>query len=628
MEAAMDRHAMACRAIIEQPDITQRELASELNVSLGTANSLVRECTQLGFFSVSPDGTYQMSDKGYAYMEKYRVDGAVITAAGFGSRFVPLTFDTPKGLLKVYGESMIERQIRQLKEAGISDITIVVGYMKEKFEYLIDKYNVSLLYNPEYSKKNTLATLYHARELFKGKNMYILASDNWMSRNIFHSYECGSWYSSVYKEGDTTEWCLTYNKKGKISRIDIGGHDSWVMYGPAFFTSEWSDAFFPILEAYYRLPGTESLYWENVIIDILNGSALNRLNEEGITVLDGRPVKDLIRSLDETGFYINPQPESTVYEFENIDELREFDKEYQDHSDNEAFELISNVFDIPESEIKDIRSLKEGMTNRSFLFRVGKKRYICRIPGPGTDELINRRDEMEVFQAIRKLRISETIIYINPNNGYKISEFIENARKPDFDDPEDIKLCTDMMNLVHDSGIKLDHSFDIWERIGFYEKLCNENGGIPFEDYKEVHEEMKELAEYLDSLGRPQTIAHIDSCIDNFLILPDGQVRLIDWEYCGMCDPLIDVAMCAIYSYFDDEKVDQLIRIYFGREPSLEERCVIYSYVALGGFLWSLWAVYKEALGEEFSEYTIIMYRYAKRYYKKVMQLRDTDYKL
>lgn len=85
--------------------------------------------------------------------KRHKVDGALIIAAGFGSRFVPLTFETPKGLLEVFGERMIERQIRQLHEVGITDITIVVGYLKEKFEYLIDKYDVKLLYNPEYSSK-------------------------------------------------------------------------------------------------------------------------------------------------------------------------------------------------------------------------------------------------------------------------------------------------------------------------------------------------------------------------------------------------------------------------------------------------------------------------------------------
>ena len=95
-------------------------------------------------------------------------------------------------------------------------------------------------------------------------------------------------------------------------------------------------------------------------------------------------------------------------------------------------------------------------------------------------------------------------------------------------------------------------------------------------------------------------------------MLPDGQVRLIDWEYAGMCDPLIDLAMCAIYSYYNIEETENLMGTYLGREPEMEERLVVYAYMALGGFLWSLWAVYKAALGEEFGEYTLIMYRYAK----------------
>ena len=132
---------------------------------------------------------------------------------------------------------------------------------------------------------------------------------------------------------------------------------------------------------------------------------------------------------------------------------------------------------------------------------------------------------------------------------------------------------------------------------------------------------MNELLDQLDALQRPKVLSHIDSVADNFLFLPDGSVRLIDWEYAGMCDPLIDISMYAIYSYYDEDAVEKLMQIYFGREPELLERKVIYSYIALGGFLWALWAVYKASLGEEFGEYTLIMYRYAKKYYKKVCLL-------
>ena len=139
---------------------------------------------------------------------------------------------------------------------GIKDITIVVGYLKEKFEYLIDRYGVKLLYNPEYSCKNTLATLYKAREILRGRNMYVLSSDNWLRENMFHTWECGAWYSSIYMEGNTSEWELIFNKKKRITGITIGGNNCWVMYGPVYFSREFSDQFIPLLENAYMAPGT------------------------------------------------------------------------------------------------------------------------------------------------------------------------------------------------------------------------------------------------------------------------------------------------------------------------------------------------------------------------------------
>ena len=92
-------------------------------------------------------------------------------------------------------------------------------------------------------------------------------------------------------------------------------------------------------------------------------------------------------------------------------------------------------------------------------------------------------------------------------------------------------------------------------------------------------------------------------------------------EYSGMCDPLIDLGMCAIYSYYKEADTERLMELYFGRPATNEERLVVYSYMALGGFLWALWAVYKSSLGEEFGDYTLIMYRYAKRYYEKIKKM-------
>ena len=481
----MDRYGLICRNILECPGITQRELAKSMDLSLGTVNGLIRECLEKGFIR-ERDGEkgreLALTDRGRELLAPYKVDGALIIAAGFGSRFVPLTFETPKGLLEVFGERMIERQIRQLYEAGVEDITIAVGYLKEKFEYLIDKYNVKLLYNPEYSCKNTLATVYRARHLLQGRNMYILSSDNWLRENMYHAYECGAWYSAAFKEGDTREWCLTFNKKGRITDVNVGGKDQWVMYGPVYLSREFSARFLPVLEAYYETPGTEQFYWEQPYVDMLKGEAKRRLEAEGGDLLARAETSSGQKASgwDQIEMYANRQPRDQVYEFENLEELRLFDPRYQNHSDNAAMDLVSRVFEVPESEITDICCLKAGMTNKSFLFRVNGSRCICRIPGPGTGLLINRRQEKAVYDTVASLGITEEVLYMNPDTGYKIARYYEGTRTADAENWKDMETCMGIIRKLHQSGLKVGHSFDIRERIGFYERLCLEHGGIPF----------------------------------------------------------------------------------------------------------------------------------------------------
>ena len=623
----MDRHGLVCRAVLEQPDITQRELAGKLDVSLGTANGLIKECLAKGYIgeksSQKGKARWRLRAEGQKLLDQYRVDGALIIAAGFGSRFVPLTFEMPKGLLEVFGERMIERQIKQLHEVGIRNITIAVGYLKEKFEYLIDKYGVELLYNPEYTSKNTLTTIYRARKVLEGRNMYVLSSDNWMRENMYHAYECGAWYSSAFQRGETREWCLYFNKKGRITDVKVGGRDQWVMYGPAYFSREFSRQFLPVLEAYYKIPGTEQFYWEQVYVDMLEGEARRRLEEEGGGLLEAAQEASGLAAArwDEIEMDVNRQPDDQVYEFENLEELRLFDPRYQNHSDNAAMKLVAEVFKVPESHIKDIRCLKAGMTNKSFLFKVEDRHCICRIPGPGTELLINREQEKTVYDAVASLEITEHVLYMNEKTGYKIADYYEGTRNADAADWDDMEKCMSMVRCLHQSGITVAHSFDIRERISFYEKLCRSHGALLFEDYEEVRGWMDWLMDTLDSMEHPKCLCHIDANVDNFLFFEDGSVKLLDWEYAGMCDPVMDVSMCAIYSYYNEEDMERLFRLYLRREPSEDELFALYANAALGGFLWCLWAVYKSILGDEFGEYTIIMYRYAKKYYRKLRKL-------
>lgn len=624
----MDEYIIILRMLLESRDVTQRDVSEALGVSLGKTNQLIHACAEEGYLKEEEnlDGgrgrnvSYAVTDRGRKLLEEHRVDAALILASGFGSRFVPLTYETPKGLLEVFGERMVERQIRQLHEVGITDITLMVGYLKEKFDYLIDKYGVKLIYNPEYIDKNTLATLYHAAPVLQGKNCYILSSDNWMRRNMYHTYEPHSWYAATYMTGDTREWAMSVGRNGVIKEVSVGGRDAWCMYGPVYFTREFSERFLPLVASYYRMPGTEQYYWEDVLI---------------------RNLKTL------PPMYINRQPENQVYEFENLEELRRFDEKYVENSGSAAMRLVSDVFKIPESDIVNIKCLKAGMTNKSWLFSVqasapnpqyAGKSYICRIPGPGTEKMISRKEEGDVYKAVGTLGITEELIYFNPDNGYKISRYYHGARNADFTKDTELRQCMSLLKTLHNSGVTVSHDFNLRERLNVYEALCLADGHeIPFEDYPEIRMQAEKLMNWLDTLSRPRTICHIDSVSDNFIFTDEG-LKMIDWEYCGMADPLIDLGMAAIYSYMNYDEAKHLIGIY--REASFQDTmteadpgialrglsdqeafAIVTAYMGLGGLLWSLWCVYKISLGENFGDYTLKMYRYFKNSYQILQKL-------
>lgn len=635
----MDKTIELLRVISENGKLTQRALSKKTGLALGSVNSSLKQMETEKLIRKAEEGI-ELTQQGRQVLKPCRTQKAVIMAAGFGSRFVPLTLEKPKGLLEVFGEPMVERQIRQLQEAGVTDITIIVGYMKEAFEYLIDKFGVKLLYNPEFTDKNTLASLYHAKDVLKGSNAYVLSSDNWMRENLYHRYEPHAWYAAAHADGPTSEWVLEADSRGRITDTYPGGCDCDYMYGPAYFSAAFSETFLPVLDAYYHMSGTENFYWEHVLMELLNGRARKRLLAAGRSdIADTKPE-----------MYINRQQPDIIYEFENLEELRRFDPKYENDSGSGAMQLVSEVLKVPESRIRKIRCLKAGMTNNSWLFEVDGSSYICRIPGEGTEKLINRRQEADVYKAVRKLDITEELVYLDPKTGYKISRFYENSRNADPKNIEEMKQCMQLLHRLHSSDAGVKHEFDIAERICAYEGLILEQSGyeelgkrmrsgkidpedekvldavceaVPFQDYRDVRSRRFALLKKLgqQEKGREKKLCHIDSVADNFIFVPaeggQEELKLIDWEYAGMADPIIDLAMCGIYSFMEENEILQLAELYYEKPLTPQQKQQLYAYVALGGLLWSLWGIYKQKLGVQFTDYTLKMYRYFKEYSNK-----------
>ena len=169
-------------------EVSQRQLTKLSDLSLGTVNATLKACEEAGLVA---DG--RITQAGMEALEPYAVDNAIIMAAGLSSRFAPISYEKPKGLLRVRGEVLIERQIRQLIDAGVTDITVVVGYKKEYFFYLRSKFGVKIVVNPDYATRNNNGTLWLVRDALA--NSYVCSSDDYFLDNPFERYVYEAYYA-------------------------------------------------------------------------------------------------------------------------------------------------------------------------------------------------------------------------------------------------------------------------------------------------------------------------------------------------------------------------------------------------------------------------------------------------
>ncbi len=296
-------------------------------------------------------------------------------------------------------------------------------------------------------------------------------------------------------------------------------------------------------------------------------------------------------------------------------------------SDN-ALDAICNVLKCRKDDIVDIEVCKKGMTNRSFLFRIeneyNKGRYIMRIPGEGTENLIDRESEVAVYKTINGRGLCDKPVYIDAENGYKITRYLEGIRVCDSRSEEDIKKCLTKLKEFHKMKLTVSHTFDLFGQIEFYESLWGGESSC-FPDYKKTKEKVMGLKSVIDCFDKDWCLTHIDAVPDNFLfyINENGEqdLQLVDWEYAGMQDPHVDIAMFCIYSLYEKSQCDRLIDIYFDNRCSLKIRTKIYCYISICGLLWSNWCEYKRNLGVEFGEYSLYQYCYAKNYYRFAKEL-------
>ena len=260
MSLSKKQFDVLCNLEKSKKNISQRELARLTGYSVGTINRIITDFTAKGYVA---DG--KITAEGIDALEPYRVKRAVIIAAGFGSRMVPITLNTPKPLVRVHGKRIIDSLLDALIEAQIPEIYIVRGYLGEQFEQLLHKYpTIKFIENPGYNEANNISSVVRAGALVE--NAYIAEADLLLSNpSLITKYQYETNYLGIPVEM-TNDWCF-YTENGVIRKMAIGGVNCHQMVGISYWTKEDGARLAKDAKEEFEAPGGRERYWDQVALE-------------------------------------------------------------------------------------------------------------------------------------------------------------------------------------------------------------------------------------------------------------------------------------------------------------------------------------------------------------------------
>lgn len=527
-----------------------------------------------------------------------KIKEAVILAAGNRK-----DFDRPVGFLEIEDFKVIERIIKILKQNGIEKIVIVTGYKSEYFEQLKSFDNtIHIVKNDYYKWTGNMASLALAEKELEGDFLIIendlVFEDVAIERIINSSYKDCVLITNESGSGDEAFVEIRENYLYKISK-DI--HQFNKIDGEMIGISKISKEFFKLMLEEFSMNMNPYVNYEYIILDI---SREHRVGVEKII--------DLVwGEIDNKNQY-----EMLIKNI--MPRLRR--KEISTRIEEVKNVLINNL-DIKREEISLVYPIG-GMTNNNYKARVKEKEYVIRIPGAGTNEMIDRKSEAINSSLVAKAGIDAEILYYDVNTGTKISAMIEGAEtiNPAMAKMQiNMKKITDILRKLHNSNLEMKNEFNVFKYIKEYESLLNKFNGKYYDEYSEVREKVMSLETILKNNGAYLAPCHCDTVPENFIKDKNGKMYLIDWEYSGLNDPMWDLAAHSIECEFSQEDEELMLKMYFEGKEDKNSKNRLQIYKICQDLLWSIWTRIKEEQGEDFGTYGLDRFNRCKKALNKVL---------
>lgn len=598
----MDKIIRLLKILQKETINTQRNISEETGFSLGMVNTLLKQMRDRELIASGTGDNkrkYYLTKKGNTFLENLirekqketlilkedktlKVEDAVILAAGISNQF-----DTPIALQEIEeGKCMIDRHIDMLKDLGIKNIHVIVGYKKEQFEEHFKNTDIHLIENSRYKWTGTMYSLALAKE-YLTKDFIVVEGDHLIEKKILSELlkKQGSCFVLTHPSGGENDAFVEFDENGNIIKISKDMHQFLHI-----------DACFSGIHRF-----THELYEK--LLEQLAESKNPYLNYEYAIERLARLYKFDTMYLDDT-FCVNIYKEEQFLKTLNVvypailKREKEFDHQY----------VLDTFLDITEQNVEDVISLDYagGLTNKNYRVKTKTNEYILRIPGKCTETMISRKNEKYNSKIGYLLNLNVDTIYFNEHSGVKLTKYVENAETLNPSTAkleENMAMVTDLLRTLHTSEVELQSEFDVCKELVKYEKLTEDAHGTYYEGYDNVRKEFYEFIERLNVIGVDCIPCHNDLVAEN-LIKNKKRMYLIDWEYAGMNDPMWDLAAHLIECEFNEEEEELFLNYYFqGNEITKSSKQKILIYKILQDILWSVWTMAKEANGEDFGTY-------------------------
>ena len=480
---------------------------------------------------------------------------------------------------------LIDRTLDILRANGYTNIVIVAGYRAELFnKYRAD--DVTIVINKDYEFTASMGSLALCKSIIKD-DFLLVEGDSFYEQMIIQkisSVTRGNCITMTEESGSGDE-CFVETKNGFVTKITKDRHRVRNFEGEMMGITRISlDTFNKLIQA-WESSNNPYLNYEYLLMDVTEPLDRPYIRFKNVIWGDvdcGEDFKKL---------------QNTLYRA-----LKRKEDPFDEENLRNHLQTIFPAKDINTAEIIQIG----GMSNKNFKVNFDNKSYVLRVPGNGSEGMVERANEE--FNAIEacKLGINPPIRYFNATTGIKLVDFVENAETLNaatVQRHDNMRKIAEIYRTIHNSHIRLKNEFNIFHEIEKYDRLMADVGAIMYDGWEKVRPKVMELESYLNTLGVDLKPCHNDALYENFIKATDGTIYLIDWEYSGMNDPMADFAALFIEADFEKENEDYILDKYFEGNVPPEAREKILCYQILWDYLWAQWTVIKEAKGDDFGTY-------------------------